>query len=449
MRFFTESKLSARKGLTPEGYLVCYDVPIGRVGEQLYGAEELPDVTPDARGEIRISRPAEEVFAEESMRSYEGKPVVIEHPDVPVTPENWRELAMGHAQNVRRQGDLLLADLMITDTRAAKLITSGQMREISCGYDAEYEETGPGAGVQRQITGNHIALVERGRCGPRCAIQDHKRGGSMAGKKKSLKDRLRAVFTRTLDEALEEVAELEGGGTPGKIEIEVKGLEDTKSCDGDPPPTKDEPETEVREGAIEKMIADLGKRFDVVEKRLTALEASDKKVHSEMGDGEEISVDEALEGGDSDPAAKTGDEDDPKKAETTDRARRAIWRDALHRASILAPGLRVPTYDSARTGQRFADAVCGMKRRALDAAYATADGQRVLEPWLGGATSIRTLDCLTVDAAFSAASDALARANNRSLSFGDAAPAPSRGGMTPEQMNLRAASFWDARKGGK
>lgn len=448
MRFFVESKLSARTGLSPEGYLICFDVCIGRTGEQVYGAEELPGVSADAQGDIRITRPEEEVFAPTSMRSYEGKPVTLEHPAELVSPENWRQLAMGIAQNVRRDGDGLFADLMITDADAMQKIQSGEYREISCGYDAEYEETGTGTGKQFNIVGNHIALVKAGRCGPRCAIKDSKRGTTMA-KKQSLKDKLRQVFTRTLDEALEEVTE-EGGTNPQKLEIEVKGL------DNEAPPEKT---TDAGEGDVAAAIADLAKRFDGVETRLTKLEESDKKVHAGMGDEEAATIDEALEGGDSEPDTppkatppSTEDEDDPKAAATTDRARRALWQDTLHRAQILAPTLRVPTFDSAKSRKHFADTLCGIKRRALDAAYATTDGARIISPWLGksggAGASIRTLDCLTVDAAFSAASDAMARANNRTLPFGDAASVANRGPLNPEQLNARASQYWDKRRGG-
>ena len=63
-----------------------------------------------------------------------------------VNPENWKELAVGHLQNVRRgtgdQSDLMLADLIVKDENAIQLIEDG-LREVSCGYDAEYEQTEP------------------------------------------------------------------------------------------------------------------------------------------------------------------------------------------------------------------------------------------------------------------------------------------------------------------
>lgn len=428
MKFFAESKLSPRMGLSPEGYLICFDVPIGRTGEQIYGAEELGRA---GDGEIRVSRPAEEVFAESSMRSFEGKPVTIDHPSDMVGPETWRSLAMGTAHNVRRVEDTLVADLLITDPEAMSKIKSGELREISCGYDAEYEETGKHSGVQRSIVGNHIALVKRGRCGPQCAIGDSKikRGSTMG--KAGLKDSLRKLFKGAMDEALEEIKDEGTEEAPRKIELEIKGL-------GEPGSVKDEPETQA--DSVETMIAELGKRFEAVEKRLTALEESDKKVHAAADeDPAEVKAEAEVE----DELTET------KKAcdstTTTDRARRALWQDTLHRAAILAPGLRVPTFDSARTPKAFADAICSVKRRAVDAAYATTDGQRIIAPWVGPHAQVRTLDCVTLDAAFSAASEALARENNRVIgTFGDAA---NTGPLSPEKFNDRAAAFWAKRKG--
>ncbi len=69
------------------------------------------------------------------------------------------------------EDDILLADLLITDKAAIESVRAG-LREVSCGYDADYEQIEPGRGRQRNIIGNHVALVEKGRCGSRCAIGD-------------------------------------------------------------------------------------------------------------------------------------------------------------------------------------------------------------------------------------------------------------------------------------
>jgi hypothetical protein len=166
---------------------------------------------------VTISRDASVVFDPMTVASYEGKPVTLGHPDADVTPDNWRDEAMGHAQNVRpgsgEEADLLLADLVITDPEAIALIEGGELRELSCGYDAEYERTAPGKGRQCTIVGNHIALVDRGRNGPRCGIKDEAMKMSVMKKVWDALSRTPKVkkaldahpdVKKTLDEAAEE-----------------------------------------------------------------------------------------------------------------------------------------------------------------------------------------------------------------------------------------------------
>ena len=158
----------------PEGYLLCLNVPVARTGTQDYLPEELGLAS--GPGLISVFRPEEEVFAPETLASFEGMPVTNDHPLDGVDIENIRRLQMGHAHNIRRgtgeESDLLLADLIITDERLIEAILNGK-REISCGYTYElYEENGQY--IQRKIRGNHIAVVDAGRAGPRVSIKDHK-----------------------------------------------------------------------------------------------------------------------------------------------------------------------------------------------------------------------------------------------------------------------------------
>jgi len=158
----------------PEGYLLCLNVPVARTGTQDYLPEELG--LPGGGGTIPVYRPEEEVFAPETVASFEGMPVTNDHPPDGVDIENIRHLQMGHAHNVRRgsgdENDLLLADLIITDPRLIDAILEGK-REISCGYTYELSEEN-GLYFQRKIRGNHIAVVDAGRAGPRVSIKDNK-----------------------------------------------------------------------------------------------------------------------------------------------------------------------------------------------------------------------------------------------------------------------------------
>ena len=160
----------------PEGYLLCLNVPVARTGIQEYLPEELglERGNYSNSGLVPVYRPEEEVFAPETLASFEGMPVTNDHPAEGVDIDNYKRLEKGHAHNVRRgkgeEHDLLLADLMITDPILIDAILGGK-REISCGYTYELCEE-DGRYIQRKIRGNHIAVVDAGRAGPRVSIKD-------------------------------------------------------------------------------------------------------------------------------------------------------------------------------------------------------------------------------------------------------------------------------------
>ena len=200
--FYTTEQLGPKRSVTPEGFLICHDVPIGRTGTQLYSALEIPNIeTPN--GEIRVVRDADEVFRPETLASFEGKPVTLAHPDEFVSPDNWPTFAVGTVHNVK-QGpspfdDLIVADLIVTRRDAIDAINDG-LREVSCGYDANYEQVERGKARQINIIGNHVALVERGRAGSRCAIQDEATIVSTKDKTKFWDRIAKAFATKDADE---------------------------------------------------------------------------------------------------------------------------------------------------------------------------------------------------------------------------------------------------------
>lgn len=163
--------------VTPEGFLVVPGM-LARTGVQDYQAYEL-GMEGDAMRTVRLYRPPEEVFNPDSMASFEGKPVTVDHPSEPVTVDNWKSYAVGEVSGIHRVGDLLAAKtICIKDSAAIAALKSGK-RELSNGYrftlDLTAGVTPQGAaydGVQRNIRGNHIALVDTARCGSACRISD-------------------------------------------------------------------------------------------------------------------------------------------------------------------------------------------------------------------------------------------------------------------------------------
>ena len=211
----------------PEGYLLCLNVPVARTGTQEYLPEEL-NLPPPAlsfraersevgkspswpHGLVPVFRPEEEVFSAATVASFEGMPVTNDHPPDGVDVSNIRALQKGHAHNVRRgsgeESDLLLADLIITDPQLIRQILEEGKREISCGYTYELCEEN-GRYIQRKIRGNHVAVVDAGRAGPRVSIRDTKPERSER-RKKHMKRSLSKVLARMAkDGDVETVAEI-------------------------------------------------------------------------------------------------------------------------------------------------------------------------------------------------------------------------------------------------
>lgn len=179
MLVYYGTRLSAHMDRTPEGYLICRDVPIARTGPQAYLAGEL-GLEGDPERVVQVNRYPEDVFDPAALASFEGKDVTAGHPPEDVGPENFSAYTRGHVQNVRRSGDHIVADLIIKDANLASDVQNGVTREVSCGYLCRYVPDGSGY-KQQHIRGNHVAVVPRGRAGHEVAIQDQAVGETEKG----------------------------------------------------------------------------------------------------------------------------------------------------------------------------------------------------------------------------------------------------------------------------
>ena len=210
------SRISDHILKTPEGFLICKDVPIARTGTQQYRGCEFGAPVGDAL--YNVQRPETEVFDKAAIASFEGKPVCDEHPEEDVTPDNYGRYMKGVCRDVRRgDGDLcncLVADLVIYDADLINKIEAGK-REISCGYDCLWNPTSDSSYDQLEIRGNHVAVVDRGRAGHKVAIRDtadNEKGGTKMSK--SLIGRILRALARdesTTPEDMEAAAKLAGG----------------------------------------------------------------------------------------------------------------------------------------------------------------------------------------------------------------------------------------------
>lgn len=163
---------------TADGYMATR-ARAARAGVYDYLASEVgaPD-TFKATDTIKIYRSEAEVFAKDSVRSFLNRPITDDHPTEAVTAANWRDLARGNIAGAMRDGEYLAFDLVLMDADAIAAVDAGK-RELSNGYSCQLDWT-PGTAPdgtafharQTNIRGNHVALVDKGRAGPECAIKD-------------------------------------------------------------------------------------------------------------------------------------------------------------------------------------------------------------------------------------------------------------------------------------
>ncbi|HBK27314.1 MAG TPA: hypothetical protein DDY92_01910 [Dialister sp.] len=263
MRAYFGSRISEHMARTPEGYLICKDVPIARTGIQQYRGMEFGGEDPNKL--YNVERPEAEVFSKVALASFEGKPVVDEHPHEDVKTGNVLRYLKGTCRNVHRGdgalSDCIVADLIIYDDDLIRKIEDGK-RDISCGYDCLWEPKDDATYIQREIRGNHVAVVDRGRAGHKVSIRDSKGGMkkmSYKGKKQGLWGRMLAAFARDEDTSPEDLA------AAAKLNPETQ--------DGDPAPVPT-PATAPQQGQGEKPAFDadeMNERLNRIEDALQAI----------------------------------------------------------------------------------------------------------------------------------------------------------------------------------
>jgi uncharacterized protein len=429
--FHTVERISPKQSLTQEGYLLCEGVPIARTGEMIYGGSELegadgkPVVTPNDDGLVRIARDENEVFRAETIASFNGKSVSDDHPeDGSIGPVTWQERTVGIVLNPRRgegeQHDLLLADLLITVPSAIEAVRSGK-REVSCGYEADYEEIGVGEGRQKNIIGNHVALVESGRCGWRCAIGDRKLEEKQMSKKLSWLDRAKAAFhskdeegfNKALEEAKTGDDELGMPENEQHIHVHLNSNGQTEPI----VPAADENDPDVNNNDDDELathIAQNAAEHEAFAARLTAIEKQlGIGATDEIGSEEEVEDALAIEA-----PVGTGD----KARKSTDSAYMAeSFKGTVALAEILAPGIGIPTFDFAANPKKTFKDVCSLRRQALDAAYAQPSTRSMIEDIMGNKTiDFKKMSCDAVRQVFVAAGS-IKRASNNDASRGKGA----------------------------
>ena len=367
------SKISDNIAKTPEGYLLCLNVPISKAGDFVYLENEIDGFSPK-NGEFVVRRSNDVLSAQETAASFEGKPFTFEHPSddkgegVFVDSQNWAEYTKGVVQNVRAEDGFLIADIIVYDKEVSDMITSGAIREISCGYEAEYKQIDDGVLDTISMKGNHVSLLHAGRCGSECAVFD----GAPQQKESnmSLKDKFFAAFNKAFD------------GAEGEQGDKTMDASETKVAEADP-----------------MMV--IAEKLDMIVKMLEAM------AKTEATEPEEMAMDSAKQ-------------EDKEPAKVADAAIEADPQ-TLALAEIIAPSV-------ISSGSK--DKVMQV---ALDHAYAQKQGKEVIDDLLAGrsfdeaAKKDKTL--------FVAAAKIIGAQRNSEMAHKAADQKPDYSNMTPERLS--------------
>ena len=178
------AQLSAmdRRDYDTNGWFEIQDNPLSTVGVYPYMGRSISTecIQDHLYG---VYRPESELSSQECIDSFKLIPWIDDHvmlgsEDAGLTPSEQKGVQGVIGQDVYFDGITLKGNIKVFSEAMANLIANGK-KELSCGYRCRYEYA-PGTYngepyqyVQREIRGNHLALVENGRMGPDVAVLDH------------------------------------------------------------------------------------------------------------------------------------------------------------------------------------------------------------------------------------------------------------------------------------
>lgn len=161
------------------GYITIQRNPITRAGVFQYSGRSLPGADPSKI--YNVYRPIEEVSHPDTIKSFRLLPIIDEHEMLGEGYQRNAEDKGTHGttgEDIVFDGEVLYAPIRIFSKTLKSLIDLGK-KGLSAGYRCSYEKSSGFFNnlaydyIQRNIRGNHIALVSEGRMGKDIAVLDH------------------------------------------------------------------------------------------------------------------------------------------------------------------------------------------------------------------------------------------------------------------------------------
>lgn len=305
------------------GFWEVEDQPISKAGVFPYLGALLPGA-PDPAKVYGVYRPAEELAKEETVNSFKLQPWVIQHemlgPEAEgFTPAEKKGVhgVIGEKVYFRPETETLYGNLKCFSQELSEAKENG-LKGLSLGYfhDLEWKsgeyKGQPYEAIQRNISGNHMASVKRGRMGKDVALDGLQgydpnifNAAQEAAKEKSMTPEELAKLAETLKQIMDRLTALEGAKTAAADEDGGEGKKPAAGDnEGEDPknPGQDEAGAAKAEGqdndpAAELTVEKLAEVLEAIGKRLERLEAAKAAAQDEDKDkdkGKGASMDSAI-----------------------------------------------------------------------------------------------------------------------------------------------------------
>lgn len=244
---------------------------------------------------VREFRPPEEVFSQQSLDTARaGIPITLGHQGT-ITADNARTYKIGQTvtDGQPEDGRYLSAKLQIEDPQAIQQIDSGQLQELSAGYQVDIDPT-PGVyqgqpydAIQRNIRLNHVALLPpgQGRSGSQVGLRLDSADAvlvstfedsiSMTVKQDAIKLKVgdkEHEMTKALADAFVEMQSMIDAATKSVAARDAKIAEQAAQLDALVKAATSTTPVEVKADSIEQKLGAQTARADLAEKRVQELE---------------------------------------------------------------------------------------------------------------------------------------------------------------------------------
>lgn len=229
------------------GHLIVERTVITKAGVNPYRGDEIPEYEKlglDPKRVYFLLRDPDEL--NKGLDTFKLVQLMIKHIAVDADEPEKESTVGSIGSDIEMDGDNVTASLRVTDGKAIRLIESGKLSELSAGYyyDADMTQGEYNGerydGIMRNIHGNHVALVYRGRIGRDAIIKDEM-PTNLWSKKMALKKGAYARIAQKMKKSLgmDEDIEL----TPAQVEALTEAVQDEIAEDEDDPKVdpKDDP----------------------------------------------------------------------------------------------------------------------------------------------------------------------------------------------------------------